>query len=64
LHYDNAPPYASIVAREFFTKNNTTLLPTHPTFTVSPIDKTEVLEAEYLHRTLVEEMRTFHMLGE
>jgi hypothetical protein len=43
LHHNNAPSHAYFFAREFLTKNNVTLVPHPPYFSVSVIeDKTEM----------------------
>jgi hypothetical protein len=42
MHHDNAPYHTSFFTREFFTKNNVTVVPHPPYVSVSPIeDKTE-----------------------
>jgi hypothetical protein len=43
LHHENTPSYTSFFTREFFTKNNMTVIPNPPCLSVSPIeDKTEI----------------------
>jgi hypothetical protein len=42
LNHDNAPSHTSFFTREFLAKNNMTVVPRPPYFSVSPIeDKTE-----------------------
>jgi hypothetical protein len=42
MHYDSAPSHTSFFTREFFRKNNITIFPHLPYFSVFPIqDKTE-----------------------
>jgi hypothetical protein len=42
LHHDNAPSHTSLFSREFLTKNDITVIPYPPYFSVSLIeDKTE-----------------------
>jgi hypothetical protein len=38
LHHDNAPSQTSFFARKFFTKNNMTVVPHPPYFSVSPFE--------------------------
>jgi hypothetical protein len=55
LYRDNAPSHTSIFTKEFFTKNNMTLVTTHPTFPFPRLkirekglrlDTIEVIQAE------------------